>query len=59
MFICTALALQPGDLAPSFPLKDSQGNNFFLGDYVGKDTKGDVKGLVLGFFCTSLQTLPA
>jgi peroxiredoxin len=50
MFACTALALQPGDLASSFSLKDSQGNNFFLGDYVGKDRKGDVKGLVLGFF---------
>ena len=31
MFTGTALALQPGDLAPLFSLKDSQGKSFFSG----------------------------
>ncbi len=50
MFTGTALALQPGDLAPLFSLKDSQGKSFFSGHYAGKDRKGDAKGLILGFF---------
>jgi peroxiredoxin len=50
MFTCNALALQPGDLAPSFSLKDHQGKSFTLADHVGKDGKGDTKGLILGFF---------
>ena len=50
MFTCTALALQPGDLAPPFSLKDNQEKSFVLGDHVGKDRKGDAKGVILGFF---------
>jgi thiol-disulfide isomerase/thioredoxin len=43
-------ALQPGDPAPPFFLRTSDGSPFFLSDQVGPSKKGDAKGLVLNFF---------
>jgi len=45
-------ALQIGDLAPPFSLRDSYGKNFYLRDHVGKHKKHDTKGLILSFFAS-------
>ena len=50
-----ASALQPGDLAPPFSLRDSQGKNFFLSAHLGKQQKGHSKGLILNFFASSCR----
>ena len=55
IFPSAAFGLQPGDLAPSFSLRDSQGKNFFLSAHVGKQQKGHTKGLILNFFASSCR----
>jgi thiol-disulfide isomerase/thioredoxin len=47
-----SLALQPGDPAPPFFLRDSNGSPFFLSEQVEPTKRGDIKGLVLNFFAS-------
>lgn len=48
----TAFALQVNDAAPSFFLRDSGGNNFYLSDYVNGRKKENIKGIIIGFFAS-------
>jgi thiol-disulfide isomerase/thioredoxin len=45
-------ALKPGDAAPIFSLRDSEGKDFYLNDEVGAAKKGNSKGVILSFFAS-------
>jgi thiol-disulfide isomerase/thioredoxin len=45
-------ALRTNELAPSFSLRDSMGNDFFLSDVVGEKSKEKARGVVLSFFAS-------
>jgi thiol-disulfide isomerase/thioredoxin len=45
-------ALKPGDVAPTFSLRDSEGKDFYLSDDVGAAKKGNGKGVILTFFAS-------
>jgi thiol-disulfide isomerase/thioredoxin len=47
-----ANALKIGDMAPTFALRDSSENNFFLSDYVGLKAKKQYRGIILSFFAS-------
>jgi len=47
-----ALALKVNDLAPTFFLRDANGDNFYLSDHVGANPRDPAKGVVLVFFAS-------
>jgi len=48
----SASALIVGDDAPMFFLRDMEGNNFYLSNYVGPKKKENTKGVILAFFAS-------
>ncbi len=45
-------ALKPNDTAPAFSLRNADGYDIDLSDYVGAARKESVKGVILSFFAT-------
>jgi thiol-disulfide isomerase/thioredoxin len=45
-------ALKPNDTAPTFSLRDIEGKDFYLGDYVGATRKETGNGVILSFFAS-------
>jgi peroxiredoxin len=45
-------ALKPNDTAPIFSLKDAEGRDFFLNDYVGAAKREKGNGVILCFFAS-------
>jgi thiol-disulfide isomerase/thioredoxin len=45
-------ALKTNDTAPTFTLRDAEGKDFILSDYVGATRKESGNGIVLGFFAS-------
>ncbi len=45
-------ALKLNDTAPTFSLRDSDGNDFYLSDVVGAAKKENGKGVILSFFAS-------
>jgi len=45
-------ALKPGDVAPTFSLRDLEGRDFYLSDVVGPQAKGKTNGVILSFFAS-------
>jgi peroxiredoxin len=45
-------ALKPNDTAPTFSLRDAEGKDFYLSDYVGATRKESGNGIILSFFAT-------
>ena len=53
MLAATAFAaLKPNDIAPAFSLRNAEGKDFYLGDYVGATRKERGNGIILGFFAS-------
>ena len=45
-------ALKPGDVAPAFSLRDSEGKDFYLNDDVRETQKGNHTAVILSFFAS-------
>ncbi len=52
LFVSSAFALKLDDPAPPFSLKDSEGKNFELSDFVGAAKKENSNGVILSFFAS-------
>jgi len=48
----SAFALHIDETAPLFTLRDKNGDNFFVSDYVGQQPRKPVKGIILNFFAS-------
>ena len=51
-FVSFSFALDINDIAPSFSLRDNNGKNFYLSDYIGAKKKEPVKGVIINFFAS-------
>ena len=53
LFATTSFAaLKPNDTAPTFSLRDAEGKDFYLSDYVGVTRKQNGNGIILSFFAS-------
>jgi thiol-disulfide isomerase/thioredoxin len=52
MLPATSFAIIVNDVAPTFFLRDSSGNNFYLSDYVHGRKQENVKGIIVSFFAS-------
>lgn len=52
LFVSVPFALTVNDNAPMFSLRDSNGDFFYLSNYIGSKKKEPVKGIILSFFAS-------
>ncbi len=45
-------ALKPNDTAPTFSLRDSSGNDFYLSDVISAKSKEKINGVIISFFAS-------
>jgi len=53
LFVSSSFAaLKLNDTAPTFSLRDSAGNDFYLSDVIGVKSKEQIHGIILSFFAS-------
>ena len=55
LFVSISFALNINDPAPAISLRDSNGDFFYLSDYVGSGKKENCKGIIINFFSSTCK----